>query len=301
MLFGPTGTGKTTLAGQVIRSKLVDGEPVLGLNCPHDPDARFLYFSMDRPRQAARSLRRQFTNDELHAVRGRLAFWKGPLGYPLINAPRLLVNIAQRHNATHLVFDSVKDFGGRLSDDETGSAINQAIQLAIAAGLEVLELHHPRKTPTDGNPKAAKAIDDVFGSAWLTAGCGSVLALNGKPGDDLLTVDHLKQPADAIGPLRIRHNKPAGRFVIDGDDLAAWLRHQGEHGAAARDAAAWVHGTTTPDRNQIEKARRQLDALTKNGNATRTEGTKGGDGGGLPTRWYATRSDHAPDHAPHSA
>jgi hypothetical protein len=37
---------------------------------------------------------------------------------------------------------------------------------------------------------------------WLTSGAGSVILLNGQPGDPIVSLHHLKQPAAAVGPLQ---------------------------------------------------------------------------------------------------
>ena len=57
MVCGGPGVGKTTITGQLVRALLAGGD-VLGL--PVARRRRVLYLAMDRPRQIARSLRRQF-------------------------------------------------------------------------------------------------------------------------------------------------------------------------------------------------------------------------------------------------
>jgi hypothetical protein len=42
--------------------------------------------------------------------------------------------------------------------------------------------------------------DDVYGSTWLTAGTGSVILLNGEPGDPIVIMHHLKKPVAEGGP-----------------------------------------------------------------------------------------------------
>ena len=86
LIYGPDGTGKTTLAGNLLRALLaVDGEysEVLGLPVtPLRPGTRALYLAMDRPYQAARRLRQALagaTEDQL----ARLHLWHGPPGADL--------------------------------------------------------------------------------------------------------------------------------------------------------------------------------------------------------------------------
>ena len=70
-------------------------------------------------------------------------------------------------------------------------------------------MHHGRKANADN--KKPNTLDDVYGSAWLTAGMGSVICLWGKPGDSLVELTHLKQPAEAVGPMMVLHDHATGR------------------------------------------------------------------------------------------
>jgi hypothetical protein len=54
----------------------------------------------------------------------------------------------------------------------------------------------------------------VYGSTWLTSGLGSVIVLDGKPGDPTVELRHLKQPAEPVGPLTLRHDHTAGVTVL---------------------------------------------------------------------------------------
>ena len=65
-------------------------------------------------------------------------------------------------------------------------------------------LHHERKAANGG--KRVHTLDDVYGSTWLTSGLGSVFVLDGEPGDPTVELRHLKQPAEPIGPLTLRHD-----------------------------------------------------------------------------------------------
>jgi hypothetical protein len=136
----------------------------------------------------------------------------------------------------------------------------------------------------------------VYGSAWITAGAGSVILLWGQPGDAYVDLTQLKQPAGDIGPLRLFHDHVVGVTRIDaGIDPLTVLRSSPR--LTARDLASALFETTDPDRNQIQRARRRLDGFVKDGLALCVDGHKGGIGGGIPTVYVAT-CDHAPDHAP---
>ena len=160
--------GKTTLLGQVLRARLFGGQ-VLGL-----PVAKFeghtLYLAMDRPKQAARSLSRQFTADQREVLDERVTFWPGPPPCDLAADPSMLARMADKFGAADVYVDSLKDAALGLSSDETGAAYNRARQTLLASGREVLESHHNvKRNPKGGRPTA---IADIYGSAWLTNGCG---------------------------------------------------------------------------------------------------------------------------------
>lgn len=54
---------------------------------------------------------------------------------------------------------------------------NDAVQTCVANDVDVLSAHHSRKAPSEGYTKLS--LDDVYGSTWLMAGAGSVIALDG--------------------------------------------------------------------------------------------------------------------------
>ena len=82
----------------------------------------------------------------------------------------MLAAIAEHHDAAVVFIDSLKDAALGLSNDEVGAAWNRARQHVLAAGRELCELHHPVKRGPNG--ALVKDINDVYGSAWLTNGCG---------------------------------------------------------------------------------------------------------------------------------
>src|SRR5258708_5612130 len=90
IIAGPDGTGKTTLAGHLVRARLgIGDENVLGM--PVAPGKRnTLYLAMDRPRQARRSLRRLFTTADRDVLDGKLRLWQGPPPPGPARPPRML-------------------------------------------------------------------------------------------------------------------------------------------------------------------------------------------------------------------
>jgi replicative DNA helicase len=274
LLVGPPGVGKSTVAGQILRCRLGLLDNVLGMPVAAG-ERSTLYLAMDRPPQIARALRRLFSEDERQVLDDRLVVWPGPPPYDLAARPETLVEMAQQAQADTVIIDSLKDAAVNLSKDEVGAAYNRARQLALVAGVEILELHHQRKASTT-NTKP-RSLDDVYGSTWIAAGAGSVLLLWGSPGDLIVELIHLKQPAETIGPLKIRHDHEAGwSEVIDAADLAAVLVVNGGN-LTARLAAIAVYGKDEPSRNDIERMRRRLDRMVEEGHAAVTQdGARGG-------------------------
>ena len=70
ILCGPSGVGKTTIAGQLVRGLIGLSSDLLGY--PIHPYNRLLYLSMDRPAQVARSLKRQIHPSERAVVDQKL-------------------------------------------------------------------------------------------------------------------------------------------------------------------------------------------------------------------------------------
>lgn len=280
MIAGSMGLGKTTLAGQVIRARLGLGDgAVLGL--PVAPtDGTVLYLAMDRPRQIARSLARQFKPAERATVTRQLAVWQGPPPADVAADPDTLLNLALRAGANTVVIDSVKDAAIGLSDDTVGAGYNRARQKLIAAGIQLLELHHLVKRNAQGGAPSTAA--DVYGSTWLANGTGSIIMLTGEPGDPVVGFRHVRQPAEEVGPFELLHDQTAGEITIHHQaDLLDALRAAAADGLTASAAVAVTHpGEKLSGRAMAaarEKARRALDKYVRDGEATRLDGAKGGD------------------------
>lgn len=287
LLVGPTGVGKTTVAGQLVKARLGLVDEVLGYRVEPDP-LGVLYLAMDRPAQVRRSMNRQFTEDDRDVLNERMTVWEGPPPRDLARHPETLIDLVQKAGRGTVVIDSVKDAAVGLVDDEVGAGLNRALQECVAAGIEVLGLHHQRKGQAGARPRT---LEDVYGSTWITAGAGSVLLLWGSAGDPVVELIHLKQPAEDIGPLRIEHHAPSGTSTIyQGFDVLDYLRACGTSGASTTDVACLLVNKDDPDDNERRKAKRRLDRLVTDGHATTSGPTKGGQGGTSAARYWATGS-----------
>lgn len=287
MIAGPQGVGKTTIAGQLLRGTIGIGGDVLGY--PVEPTSnRVLYLAMDRPEQARRNLARMFVGDVEEYGREYLAemlrFWSGPPPTDLAVDPEGLVRIAQQHGADVVFVDSLKDAVVGLSKDEVAAGYNRARQLALAEGIQVVELHHTVKNGADGHKP--NNINGIYGSTWLTSGAGSVVLLWGDPGDPIVDFIHLKQPMNEVGPLKVRHNRETGLAEVFHDpdtDVLALARKCATTGLSANEAANCIFQVQKASKAQVEKARRRLAELVKANLLVVRVGT-GGRGNG--DRWH---------------
>jgi replicative DNA helicase len=266
ILVGPPGVGKTTLAQQLMLKRIGIGpQALLGLPVAVEPK-RVLYVAADRPRQAARSLRRMVDPEaDRMALELGLVVWSGPLAFDVTQVPTGLLELAQVHEAGTIVIDSLKDLAADLEKGEAAARVNHAMQHCVADGVQVLALHHQRKATADN--KRPHSLADVYGSTWLTAGAGSVVLLWGEPGDPIVELRHLKQPAEEVGPLTLRHDHARGATELHDDDADPYAIVQRAlgGGVSVREVAGQMYATTEPTRAQVEKARRRLDSLVAAG------------------------------------
>lgn len=273
MIVGPDGVGKTSLAQQLVLARAGVRSGLLGMNVEEAP-GRILYIAADRPRQAASSMRRMVNLEDEELLRDRLVVWKGPLEFELTKSPQLLREFVDDIGGiSDVVIDSLKDLSPDLVKDEIGSRVNMAFQELIASGYELEVLHHQRKEQQGASKP--RRLTDVYGSRWLTAGMGSVVLLWGEPGDLVVEFKHLKQPEGEIGPFNIVHDHSRGTSEVQGRiDLVQALAAAG-NGLTVADASLLLFETTSPSRNETEKARRRLNTLADNGRATRHDDPDG--------------------------
>jgi replicative DNA helicase len=285
IIAGPDGVGKTTLAGNLIRARLGAGAgDVLGL--PVKPGGRnVLVLLMDRPQQAMTALARLFTDTDRDLLDAHLRVWRGPPPEDLARNTGLLSQLCALADADTCIVDSLKDAVVKLTDDEAGSGWNRARQLAIEAGTELVELHHPRKRQ-DGNAKPA-TIDDLYGSRWIPAGAGSIISLWGQAGDPIIDLSHLKPVTATVGPWQMTINGETGEVGVDrGVDLLAQIRLRGANGMTAAVAARLITSSEKPTPNELARARRWLNKKVDSGFLVRRDGTWGGGPNRVETTWF---------------
>jgi replicative DNA helicase len=280
LIVGPQGVGKTTVMQQLAlhRAGVLEGD-LIGYPVAAD-DRLTLYLALDRPQQIARSFKRMVTDAHADQLK-RLIVWKAPLPFNLVKAPEMLLQFVQEISDAvgapigTVCADSLNDMASPLSNDEVGAAINRALGGLIAEEIEVCASHHQRKAT--GENKKPTTLADVFGSTWITAGAGSVILQWGEPGDPIIELTHLKQPAEEVGPLEIAHDHPHGT-TSRRDTPDAWTVLQGATatGVTAADAALAIYGPN-PSRSQIEKARRKLDRYAKDGHAVKVPARQASD------------------------
>jgi hypothetical protein len=287
MITGHQGVGKTTIGQQLVLHRMglrtggFLGLPVAKTLTP------LLYLAMDRPRQAARSFRRMIAESDRQLLNQQLVIWRGPLPIDMLLDKDQLADFAEKicPGVGTIIADSVKDFAPGISDDKVGSAINLSWQEVIARDIQLMLLHHERKAANGA--KRVHSLDDVYGSTWLTSGLGSVIVLEGEPGDPTVELRHLKQPAEPVGPLTLRHDHTLGVTVVfdDQPDLLDFLIAAGSTGATAEEAARVVIGRAAP--SDLKTIKRKLNKLVDQILATKQSGKRTSHGA-EPDRWYAS-------------
>lgn len=295
MIAGGQGLGKTSIAILLVRELLGLGDDGALLGLPiAEIDCRILYLAMDRPKQIARAAGRIFSEADRAVLAKQLTVWSGPPPRDLATNPALLARMADHYDAGLVIVDSLKDAAVRLSEDAVGALWNRARQHLLSQGRQLLELHHTKKRNPQG--PQAPTVDDIYGSTWLTSGCGSIVLLAGEPGDPIINLRHIKQPAEEVGPYRLLHDQAAGLLTIEHSvDLVALVKASGIDGLTAKAAAVAVTEKPNPSRGDVEKYRRKLDQLAANGVLVRLEGTPSTEGGRTPVAWFlAEKSQSRP-------
>jgi hypothetical protein len=280
LIAGPVGVGKTTLALNLVLARIGVAEAEV-LGHPIDRTEKpVLYLAADRPRQIRRNIHRMVGEGDRDLLKRLLVVYLGPPPFDLTKNPEALVALCQREGAGTVVIDSLKDLVSGLSSDLDGTGVNHAMQLTLQS-VEVLALHHLTKKKRGRGSQ----LEDVYGSALLTAGMGSVLIMDGHAGNPVVRLHHVKIPVEQVGPISCRQT-PSGLFVVHRyAGLHDLLVEEGE--LTAPKAARIVFHTDEPEPAKVEQMRRQLDRLVDQGQATVIPGRRGGPGGTEATQYRA--------------
>lgn len=294
-IVGPEGTGKSTLAQQLVYGRVGLRPTVLGFPVA-ESSSRVLYLAMDRPAQIARSMRRGVREEDRALLNERLVVQRGPLAADVAANPPSLLDLAVAVGADTIVVDSLKDLAMQIGKEETGAPLNRAFQLCLAEGVEVVVVNHMRKS--QGQNKKPDTLDDVYGSRMLTAGMGSVLLIWGEPGDLALELSQLKSPAERVGPLDIILEPDTGTFTVDRSERVNAVEFVRQQPSGECTVRAWANyrfsdfeaADPRKQRSHTQAARRELDGLHKRKLLDKRDGAVGGAGGGTATVYFDRRS-----------
>lgn len=282
LLCAPDGVGKTTTAQRIVRARLgLDAGKLFGFPLEPSP-LPVLYLAGDRPAQAQASFARMCSESDRAVLGERLIVWEGPPPFDFGDKPDELLGMARHVGAGTVVLDSLKDVCMDLSKEEAGMRYNRARQLALANGVELLELHHPRKETSDN--RTPNKLSDVYGSRWITAGAGSVVMLWGEAGATTFEVMHLKPIRDKLESLRVLHDHRHGELTLsDVDAVLIAAATNATDGITNIEAAQILYGEAEPSDAQIKRAARKLQSMQQHFDIDK--GTPGK--GGKPTRYRA--------------
>lgn len=284
MVTGPIGVGKTTLSAQLTEARLGLRDEVLGFAIKPG-NRKVLYLAMDRPLQIRGALGRTLKRHSRRHLDERLIAWQGPPPEDLARSPDLLHALALAADADTIIVDSLKDAVTKLTDDETGGGWNRAVQKCIAAGIEVVVLHHQRKAGS-GDSGKPKTVNDVYGSVWFTAGMGSILLLWGEPGAARIELSHLRPPALPLSAIWVHHDHTAGSMTPESDAedvLSSFTTPR-----TVQDLAVEMFGDK--QRANVEKARREVAKLVAARLLREDQGPRR-PGGGKPAKYYVLAAE----------
>jgi replicative DNA helicase len=264
IIYGPTGLGKTTIIQRLLLSAIGVG-PETVLEFPvRRINGKILYIAADRPAQAMQSLRRMVEPGDRHVLDERW-LWDSRRTFRVSpDEPDRLLRLAETAGVELVAIDGVKDVLDGVISDEGGLAYNNTVQTCVANGVDVIAAHHPRKATSDGRGKLS--LDDVYGSTWLTAGSGSVIALDGAAGEGVASWKQLKMPADQVGPFDIHIDYQTGSICTLGPrDLLAFLDERGSSGATTAEATRYATGKEYPSETDKKRITRALQGHEKDG------------------------------------
>lgn len=272
MIVADQGLGKSTIAQQLVFARLgLHNGKFLGYDVK-PTDRPILYLAMDRPRQIQRGMARMVRPEDRAFLNERLMVQWGPLPFSVLEEPSALADFAEEvcPGVGTIVIDSVKDLATNLSDGEVGAGLNLSWQEVIARGIDLCLLHHQRKVGADANTELS--LDSVYGSAWLTRGLGSIIALSGKTGQPDATMTHLKPAANIVSPLLIETDHTTGITSATAKvTIEVALDEAAEDGLTVQTLADKTSMTE-------KRVRSRLNKLLEGGKVVKEQGQRSGKG-----------------------
>jgi hypothetical protein len=263
-IAGPQGAGKSVFGQRLALGWIGLHNTLLGFPVTQG-EHNSLYLACDRPEQARLSTRRMVTDEQLDTLQERMRVWKGPPPEDVAKQPLMLLEMAQVADADLIVIDSAKDVALKLSADEIGAAYNSALQHCVAANIEVIVLHHPRKLSGETRDNPVRVLDDLYGAYWVTAGNGSVLYL--QPDDfDAYTLTQLKSPNGEKAEIPYEHVVATGDVRLPTTPgIEAILDGAGYDGCSGSHVAKCLFKVAKPSQSQSRAVTRRLNELSELG------------------------------------
>lgn len=290
IMYGGDGTGKTTLTHNLLAGLMgLDGfGTLLGQTVhPLTGTAQVLYLAFDRPRQIERSWSRFITPQDADNLSDRIIWRTESLPFNAARDPLEVAEwIAEAYPlVTMVILDNVWDAFGDFNNTDNATQAGIALNNVARSNVNVLALHHDRKTK--GN-KPPESHENMYGGRNFAAKAGSIIGVWKAAQNDgtTVTVTQYKEASEKIPAATYMVTPASGRYVSlsgGGLSVAEFLRA----------AVSWCdlttvakadNGTDTPDRPQKESTRRLLTKLVQGGEV---ETRKQGDGKATQWRWIA--------------
>ena len=209
IIAGPPGVGKTTIAQQLALA-LAGVGPAAVFGFPVTPTrGRTLYVAADRPKQALRSFRRMVWPDHRSRLDAMLVIWTGPFN-ALADRERFLAELRDEGIGT-VIFDSIKDVAADVSDGNVGAEFNRTMQILIAAGIEVVALHHNRRLRRATASRSASTTSTARPGSPPAPGRSSTSSARPVTARSSCSI---KQLDDVVGPSTVVHDHERGISTV---------------------------------------------------------------------------------------
>ena len=246
MIAGPMGLGKTTLAVLLMRAQLGLGDgTVLGLPVA-ERDGKILYLG-DGPARTDRARHAPTVHRSTTAPcsPNGCSVWRGPPPADIARNPACWPGSPKPPTPTPSTSTRSKTPPSACPTTKSAPDTTAPANIYSPTVCSSAEQHHTVKRNAGGGPPTAVA--DIYGSAWITNGTGSIVMLSGEPGDPIVGLRHVRAPADQVGPFQLLHDPDAGTLTIfHSTDLVELVAAAGFVGLTAKGAAAAMFDVVEP-------------------------------------------------------